>query len=283
MVNTATHNRLPKNFHKTFIPERRYLKALLQFAAAGKKGDARAIADATGIPMGKSSGKVMPTIDYCKGMGLITLSDDSLNNAVKTPILKPFGRIVLLEDPFLKEPVTQWAAHLNLCGPARGADIWYQVFFQGAQSLGLKFEKDQLEAYLQSANNSQTKNLIGPLIRMYEDPASFGACKALTEEQGLVQRKAGPISEEFAWIYGAWILEAMEFFFPGQNQVTLTDLDRNAGWKTIPGWSIDQAQQILSLIEQKGIVSVERHMDPWIIQSADSSNNVWKKIYDDLI
>ncbi|WP_321495583.1 DUF4007 family protein [uncultured Desulfobacter sp.] len=282
MVDTTTNHRLPKNFHKTFIPERRYLKALLQFASAGKKGDARAIADATGIPTGASSGKVMPTIDYCRGMGLITLSDDSLNNAVKTPNLTHFGRVVLLEDPFLKEPVTQWAAHLNLCGAARGADIWYQVFFQGAQALGSKFGKDQLETYLQSTNGSQA-NLIGPLIRMYDDPASFSECGALTEKQGMVRRKTGPIGGEYAWGYGAWMLDAMETYFPGQNQVTLTDLDRAAGWKTIPGWNIDDAQQALSLIEQKGIFTVERHMTPWIIQSADSSSNVWKKIYDDLI
>lgn len=283
MGNAEGNYRLPRNFHKTFIPERRYLKAILQFASAGKKGDIQTIADATGIPTGKSSGKVMPAIDYCRGMGLITLSEVSKRQAVKAPNLTPFGRIVLLEDPFLKESVTQWVGHFNLCGAVRGADIWYQVFFQGAQVLGSRFEKDQLQAYLQTVYSSQAKNLMGPLIRMYDDSASFAACGALVEKQGVVQRKNGPVNDEYARAYGAWILESMELFFPGQNQVTVTDLDRAAGWKTIPGWGIDESQQILALLEQKGLIAVERHMNPWIIQSTDTSSNVWKKIYDDLI
>ena len=283
MADSQKNNRLPKNFHKTFIPERRYIKAILQFASTGKTGDVQSIAKATGIPTGKSSGKVMPAIDYSRGMGLITLSDSSKQKSVKEPSLTPFGRIVLLEDPFLKESVTQWIAHLNLCGPFQGADIWHQTFFLGAQTLGSKFEKEQLEVYLQNVYGLQNKNLMGPIIRMYADPASFSACGALVEKQGIIHRKTAPISEEYAWGYGAWILEAMEGFFPGDAQVTVTDLDRTTGWRTLPGWGIDESQQILKILEQKGILSVERHMNPWIIQSTETSSNVWKKFYDDLI
>lgn len=283
MGDAVENNRLSRNFHKTFIPERRYLNAILQFASTGKQGDVQAIADATGIPTGKSSGKVMPTLDYCRGMGLITLSESSKKKAVKAPNLTPFGRVVLFEDPFLKEPVTQWVAHLNLCGAARGADIWYQVFFQGVQTLGSRFDKDQLNAYLHSVYNSQANNLMGPIVRMYDDPAAFAACGALIERQGVIQRKSGPANQEYAWAYGAWMLESMKMFFPGQNQVTVTDLNRVAGWKTIPGWGIDESQEILFLLEQKGLLAVERHMNPWIIQIDDVSMNVWKKIYDDLI
>lgn len=283
MADSMEKSRLSINFHKTFIPERRYIKAILQFASAGKTGDVQAIAKVTGIPTGASSGKVMPAIDYSRGMGLITLSESSKKKAVKEPNLTPFGRIVLMEDPFLKEPVTQWIAHLNLCGPARGADIWYQVFFGGGQILGSKFQKEQLETYLQNVYGLQNKNMMGPLIRMYEDPASFAACGTLGEKQGMIHRRTAPISEEYAWGYGAWILEAMEMFFPGVTQVTVTDLDRVAGWKTIPGWGIDESQQILAILEQKGILTVERHMNPWIIQCTETSSNVWKKFYDDLI
>jgi hypothetical protein len=49
---------LPLNFHKTFIPERRLIAALLEYAALNKQGDYQNISKETGIPMGKSSGKV---------------------------------------------------------------------------------------------------------------------------------------------------------------------------------------------------------------------------------
>ena len=68
------NNRLPRNFHKSFKPERQYINAMLRFAAAGKSGDYQAMAADTGIPMGSSSGKVPAILDYCRGMGLIMLS-----------------------------------------------------------------------------------------------------------------------------------------------------------------------------------------------------------------
>ena len=49
---------LSLSFHLTFAPERRYLAALLEYAALGKSGSMREMADDTGIPMGESTGKL---------------------------------------------------------------------------------------------------------------------------------------------------------------------------------------------------------------------------------
>ncbi|WP_176015020.1 hypothetical protein [Victivallis sp. Marseille-Q1083] len=43
--------RLARNFHRTFIPEKQYLGALLKYAADNGELDMQAIADATGIPL----------------------------------------------------------------------------------------------------------------------------------------------------------------------------------------------------------------------------------------
>jgi hypothetical protein len=126
----SEHYRLPRNFHKTFIPERQYINAMLRFAASGGIGDYQDIASKTGIPMGNSSGKVPSILDYCKGMGLVKLNN-RYKKGIKKPELTSFGRTVLLNDPFLKERVTQWIAHLNLCSPIFGADVWYYTFFKG--------------------------------------------------------------------------------------------------------------------------------------------------------
>ena len=67
---------LPLNFHKTFIPERRLIAALLEYAALNKQGSYQDIASETSIPMGKSSGKVPAILDYARGMGLVELSSE---------------------------------------------------------------------------------------------------------------------------------------------------------------------------------------------------------------
>jgi hypothetical protein len=80
-------------------------------------------------------------------MGLVRFEDGE-RSAVKKPALTPFGRIVLLEDPYLKTGISQWIAHLHLCGLVSGADVWYHTFFAGTLSLGMSFERDKLEAHL---------------------------------------------------------------------------------------------------------------------------------------
>jgi hypothetical protein len=274
--------RLPRNFHKTFIPERQYIHAMLRFAASGRKGTYQEIASVTGIPMGKSSGKVPAILDYCRGMGLIKLIGNG-RSAVKRPELTPFGRIVFLEDPHLKERITQWIAHFNLCSVLTGAETWYQTFFAGSQVLGMRFHRSSLEEHLSLAYKCNTRNLIGPVIRMYEDDAAFSGCGVLSEEKNTVVRRPAPINAEYGFAYGAWVLQLIADHFPKANHITLAELDNKGGWKTIPGWNIDESHRVIELIERKGIVAVDRQMTPWIIRPLLTTVETWGRIYDDLI
>jgi len=277
----SDNNRLPRNFHKTFVPERKHINAILKYAAKGGTGDIQAISEDTGIPTGSSSGKVAPTLDYCRGMGLIHISNK--RGAIKAPELTPFGRIVLLEDPFLKESITQWLAHLNLCSPQSGADTWYRTFFAGVHILGIRFSREQLEDYLAKSYMTKRGSLIGPLVRMYEDDASFGVCGALREESESICRNIAPISDEYGNGYGAWLIQIIEDYFPGIGQVTVTELDNVCGWRTVTGWDTACTQKILEIIELKKLIIVDRQMQPWILRCAENSTTVWSKIYKDLI
>ncbi len=282
MPDAVPQRRLPRNFHKTFKPERQYITAMLRFAASGAEGDAQAIAAATGIPTGSSSGKVPAILDYCRGMGLIRLGGQD-RSAVKKPELTPFGRSVLLEDPYLKSGLSQWVAHLNLCSPLTGADVWYQVFFRGMQSLGMTFERSKLESHLSLVYGVAKTGLIGPLIGMYQDEAAFSACGALSEFTTNIVRKPAPINDEYGYAYGAWMLQLFTDHFPQQGQISTTELDARAGWRTIPGWDVGNHQRVLALIERKGIIEVDRHMDPWLLRPNASAESAWKCIYDDLL
>ncbi|MGM0608253.1 MAG: DUF4007 family protein [Candidatus Muiribacteriota bacterium] len=278
------NSRLSRHFHKTFIPERSYINAMLKFASTGKKGDAQKIANITGIPTGKSSGKVTPTLDYCRGMGLIELSLSSFRSSVKEPVLTNFGRAVFFEDPFLNESITQWICHFNLCSTNIGADVWFQVFSQSFNLMGLKFDRAKIENYLNNIYElSNFNNIIGPLIRMYNDPASFSLCGAIKENKNICERISAPLTKENIWGYGAWLINQMEVNFPYENQVTVTDLERAVGWRSIPGWNISDSHEFLINLEQKKIVAVDRQMEPWVIQRISKSNNLWEKIYDDLL
>jgi len=274
--------RLPRNFHKTFKPERQYIHAMLRFAASGKEGDSQSISAATGIPTGTSSGKVPAILDYSRGMGLVRLAGQG-RSAVKKPELTALGRAAMLEDPYLKLPVTQWIAHLNLCGPLTGADVWYQTFFPGTQALGMRFDRTKLESHLARIYGTEKSGLIGPLVGMYDDDAAFRLCGALSETDGTILRKSAPIADEFAFAYGAWILQLLSDHFPRAGQVSVTELDSQAGWRTIPGWDTGALQRVLDMVERRGLVEVDRHMDPWLLRPAASTDSAWRRMYDDLM
>lgn len=282
MPENQKHNRLPRNFHKTFKPERMYINAMLRFAAAGKEGDYKTIAAETGIPTGESSGKVPAILDYCRGMGLISLSGTG-RSAIKHPVLTSFGSIVFKEDKHLKTPVSQWMAHLNLCSPLSGADIWYQTFFNGAQSIGAVFSRDKLESFLSVVCGVEKGGLIGPMIGTYQDDAALKLCGALIEDDEVISRRPAPAQDSMAPAYGAWILQLLNDHFPDQRQVSITDLDSVAGWRTIPGWDSDTYQRILMFIERKNILEVDRHMNPWLLSAKESSAKAWKNIFEDII
>ena len=282
MAKGAKHSRLPRNFHKTFKPERQYINAMLRYAASGQKGDCQAIAAGTGIPTGASSGKVPAILDYCRGMGLIQLTGPG-RSAVKAPELTPFGRTVLLEDPYLKTAVSQWIAHLNLCSPVTGADVWYHTFFAGTQALGMSFARTKLESHLSVVFGVEKNGLIGPLIGTYEDEAALATCGALSEMDAWIARRPAPIEPELALGYGAWMLQLVAGHFPKQRQIAITDLDDAAGWRTIPGWDIPALMRVLDLVERKGLIEVDRHMEPWLISPKASPEATWGRIYDDML
>jgi len=275
-------NRLPRNFHRSFKPERQYISAMVCYAASGQEGDVQAIAAATGIPMGTSSGKVPAILDYCRGMGLIRLGG-AVRSAVKKPELTPFGRILLLEDQYLKTSVSQWMAHLHLCPPLTGAYVWYHTFFAGTQNLGMAFSRTKLEEWLSVLYGVEKSGLIGPLVGVYEDEAAFKVCGALTEAAGTILRKPAPVLDEMGLGYGAWITQLMADHFPKQSQVSITELDNLAGWRTIPGWDIGSLQRALRLIERKGVLEIDRHMEPWLLRPRFTPDEVWKCIYNELV
>ena len=275
------HHRLPRNFHQTFIPERQYLYAILRFAARGDRGDIRCIAKETGIPTGRSSGKVSPSLEYCRGMGLIQMPQS--RSSVKSPELTPFGRAVLLEDPFLKEPLTQWIAHLRLCDVMGGAEIWYQTFCRGGIRLGWDFSREMLEAWLSSSCNTARGELIGPMVRMYEDAAAFKRIGVLTESNGLIHRRCAPVSDGMALGYGAWLVSMMESISDAGAQVTIDELESRRGWRAIAGWSLAEGQRVLELVERNGVLTIDRQMSPWILKARCSATDAWGNIYEGLI
>lgn len=270
---------LPVNFHKTFIPERRLIAALLEYAALGKQGSYKEISLDTGIPMGESSGKVPAVLDYARGMGLIELASDR-TSGIKKPVLTSLGKIIYLEDKYLGEPMVQWLVHMNLCRSDIGAKAWHEVFAKGRGILGSSFTKPQLEDYLVSIFGPGN-NRTGPLVLTYVEEAALGRARVLAVEGEKVTRKKAPVLEVYAIPYSAYIISLLDAFFPGRDQVTFSEFNSKTFWFEICLWDRSEIEYVFSLIERKGFISIDRQIQPWIIERKASVDQVWPHLFDD--
>jgi hypothetical protein len=269
------------NFHQTFIPERRYIAALLQYAALGGSGSITDLAEQTGIPMGKSSGKATAMLCYAEGMGLV---EQAGSGREISPELTPFGRIVYTEDKFMGEEIVQWLAHMNLCSRHIGAQAWRAVFAEGRNVLGIRFSTDELETYLVGrfgpVGKSRTRT--GPLLGTYLEDAALARASVLVKDGHTFVRRKAPLIDNYRFAYSAYLLSLLERHFPGENQVTVTDFSRETLWFDMCLWNQGDVEHLLATIEQTGLIAVDRQMQPWIIEKRADAEQVWPLIFSEL-
>lgn len=270
---------LSVNFHQTFIPERRLIAALLNYSFKGKQGTIKEMSEETGIPMGKSSGKMPAILDYCRGMGLIEVLEE--RKGIKQPILTQFGVIVQAEDRFMGEEIVQWIAHMNLCRGDIGAKTWHEIFAKSGAILGPSFSKIQMEDYLINTCGPG-KDRIGPMITTYLDDAALKRAGCLYSNKGLLCRKKAPILRSYAIPYSLHLLSLLETNFPDQGQVTVTDFSNKTHWFDICLWDENDVREAFAILEECGFISIDRQMEPWIIEKRRELDGKWSHFFDDI-
>jgi len=236
--------RLSVNFHQSFIIERHFIASFLQFVATGQRGTDQEISEQTGIPVGKSSGKVPAIINYCSGMRLVDVQKKA-GSGEKSFEFTPFGRVVFLEDINLSEELTQWLVHLHLCRKNGGAEIWYLSFNKGYNVLGMEFTENELTKFLERNCGKRNKSPIGPLIRTYEEPAALQVAHVLVhQDRNVLRRSAAPLLTGFRNGYSAFFLSLWEEYFPSERQVTITDFEASVHWHEMCGWNQHQNETV---------------------------------------
>jgi hypothetical protein len=270
--------RLPLTFHETFLPERQYIRQILAFAKEDGAGDKFAISQETGIPTGKDSGKVIPTLLYATAMGLIAGAKPS--NGAYAPKLTAFGEIVENADRGLDEPFTQWLSHLNLCRYDGGAELWFQVFAQGFSSLGSTFSEAELDTFTQQHNKKEVK--LSPLVGMYTEPGSFAKSKLLTRDGATFRRQPPPIASYYARGYAYLLISLFDYHFPNEAQVTVGDFERKTLFFAAAGWNEPQRQALLDVVAQIGGIRVERQLGEAVITKLTAAEDHLAGLYDQL-
>lgn len=284
---------LPLNFPQSFLPDRRLLARLLPFAAQAGGGDKLAIGEATGIPTGKSTGKVEPMILYARGMGLIAAESAAGRWQLS---LTPLGRVVSVEDPFLSQPVTLWVLHLLLCrrcglaNPAVGvADPWFALFAEGGFRLGTDFEQASFLAYLTDRHGVKgyLKGLSGLVLRSYLEAICFAPLQTLVLDssgpENVYRRRPAPLERSYFPAYAAYLFLLWDELYPNHDQLALADFFAQTRSLEVLGWDRGMAARWLDWMADRGLLQLDRQTGSAMALRLRDTESVIAGIYDELI
>jgi len=278
---TAVKERLPLSFHMTFQPERHYLSALLAFAQAIDGPTTIAtISGQTGIPTGKSSGKVRPLLQYARGMGLIDIVTKAGEGIYLH--LTSLGKTIMDEDSHLIEQTTQWALHLMLCRAQGGAEVWHAIFVEAAAALGRDLDETDFEAYLENKYGS-SRDAVGPLVRSYADTAALGKAAAIQQEGGRIRLRKMPLQPAFFDTLGALLFLIWDDVCPGESQAALRELENESGLMAATGWNNEEQSDFLASAEVAGLFRLDRQTGAPILTRLMNTDDVLGVMYDRLI
>jgi hypothetical protein len=272
--------RLPVTFHETFIPERRYIGQLLTYAAKTSSGTVAAISEETGIPQGANAGKVTATTKYAEGMGLLT---SAMVKGTMMLTLTPLGKKVYENDKSCQENLTQWLLHLNMCRAKGGAEVWFRTFSQGTALFGNKLSERSLIDYLEATLGTKNRSILGPLINMYGEEASFKRVGCLRELDQELVRLPLPLITENLRGYAAIFLRIWSDHFFEEKQVSFTEFEQRTGFFATTGCSDRQIHELLEQLREVGAITVDRQLGTPILTRLTTSDFFVDSIYADLI
>lgn len=272
------------NFHQTFKPERQYISSLLSALENCSGLDVQEISNQTGIPTGKSSGKVEPTISYAEYMGLLTKEKkDGQYDIAYTNL----GRCINDEDAGLLEKLSLLAMHCMLVRPFRGAELWAHIFHNVFPKYRNRLTAKQFEKEIEIQFGAGVK--MAPFNGCYQD--LFGSLNLLENDADQIILNKTKIDPDFVYLYAfvlisywdEWMKYApkTETQMASETEITADHLGQ-IGFRNPFGWSEKDEYQVLELMASKGLIVLNRQMVPFTVRRATDLETVIDELYSEL-
>lgn len=267
------------NFHQTFAPEREAIAQIVRLASLSPDFMTKEeISEQTSIPTGKSSGKVVPHIYYAEAMGLIKFEKKGSGYKIG---LTNMGTIVFEEDPYFIEDITKWACHYNLSKYTSPARMWAIFFNELVPKVDFNINKSNLIRALSSILSTDKVD-IRPLIQSYIKDYSLNI-NLLEEETDQIIIKKHNVNRNYSYLYAYQLLNLWDSVFPDNKEVTFNEIVKTLNFGNPYIWDENDVFYILELLEEKGIINLNRQLYPTSVIRLTNSEEMLNKIYSLLI
>ena len=271
------------NFHQTFKPEKQYISALLRLSKTEPSLTPKEISLETGIPMGESSGKVIPHIEYARFMGLLDYEKKDGQKIFSFHLfLSDFGNCVLKEDAGLRENLTLLAIHSMLVRKNGGAPIWSEMFdFIFPKYHGSVKVENAIEELNFIFGNRVTKKNFSPFVNSYSD--MFSKLSFFnTDSEMLSLSFESFVEKDFVWLYGFILFTYWNELFSGRIEITAYEFSELKFGQKI---NMDSQKEyaVLELLGEKGIIRLNRQLNPYTILRTCTEQVLIQHLYSELL
>ena len=265
------------NFHQTFKPEKQYVGSILDVANNTVSMSVSDISACTGIPNGKSSGKVEPHIQYAQYMGLIQAEK---NEGVYTLSRTKLGDIVYMEDPGFQEELTLLLCHAMMQRNIAGAGMWNAVFTKVLPMYRGGIKKELLLKELEQIfDGKANKKNLAPFLGSYED--MFSNLNLLTMNAEFISINNSLYNKEFIYLYAYVLYELWDEMCADQEEISSVQLTTLCFGK-IFGLDEQREYEVLEHLSDKGIVRLNRQLVPYTILRVVEKDTLVERLYSEL-
>lgn len=267
----AINKKVNLNFHQTFPPGAAHISALLSLAKSQEAYTKEEISDITGIPTGKSSGKVEPSIRYAEYMGLV---QDEVKDKKHLLRLTPLGEEILYQDEMLQEKATLYLCHSGLVSDS-GASLWNCIFSMLIPRYGAALKTVTLKDALKNYYNGVDVNM-APVISSYN--GMFKKLSILKNSQDEIKFNYQAFKDAYYYIYVYMFLKEWETMYLGAQELTADDVySMNIEYKLC--LTRVDFDRVLTIMDSEGIIKIERLLNPFVVLKLHTSQEIIKKIY----
>lgn len=264
------------NFHQTVSFSKDYLAKILKISDGASFLTKEEISEITGIPTGKSSGKVVPHIYYGLYMGLITFSyENKRYNLNRTSL----GNLILKEDSYLTENLTIELLNYFLTSNYLGAHMWKSISRDIFPKYRNILTRENLEKELENIYPESKNIKLVSWVSMYQKELSKNNFYNFREKN--IEKKNHKIDSSYFYMYVYTLLKDWELNNLS-NEITLDNLE-NLKWGEGLHINKDEEFNLLDKIADKNIIKINKQLSPITILKLKNSDDFLDKIFSLLI
>lgn len=266
------------NFHETFYCNLNYIAKILSIANNDMFLSKEEISEITGIPTGKSSGKVIPHVEYAKIMNIIDYERINNNFLLKRTEM---GQVIYEEDKYLQENITKLLCHYYITSSLTGSILWYDIFRTIPEKYSKNIKKSYLVMELEKKYNKRVN--LSPFNGMYRYDNSLGSLNLISINDEEYEIQKHQYDNEYLYVYSYTLYKELEAIKSNTSEFNINILMNDIKWGYAFGWDNSTTLEILEILESKGIIRLNKQMNPISIILNYVSKFFLTKLYSNLI